>query len=185
MRERLQGTKRRLRILIAEDESIIRLDLREMLAHAGYEVCAEAANGEEAVRLAQETAPDVAVLDVRMPGMTGIEAARRILAELPIPIVMLTAYADAGTVAEAVRAGAFAYVVKPFRELDLLAALETAIARQREWLDGRRDLGNSPERPSTALEVVVGDGLWPLRIERRADGSLDVTPIASGGEKRR
>src|ERR1035437_3096097 len=138
MRERLQGTKRRLRLLIAEHESIRRPARREMLAPAGYEVCAEAANGEEAVRLAQEPAPDVAVLDVRMPGMTGIEAARRILTKLPIPIVMLTAYADAGTVAEAVRAGAFPYVVKPFRELDLLAALETAIARQRQGLGGRR-----------------------------------------------
>jgi len=180
-----QGTKSPVRILIAEDESIIRLDLREMLVQAGYEVCAEAAGGEEAVRMAQETEPEAAVLDVRMPGMTGIEAARRILAERPIPIVMLTAYADSGTVAEAVRAGVFAYVVKPFREPDLLAALETAVARHREWLDGRRDLGNSPERGSTALEVVVGDGLWPLRIERRADGSLDVTPIASGSEEQR
>jgi len=172
-----QGTKSPVRILIAEDESIIRLDLREMLVQAGYEVCAEAAGGEEAVRMAQETEPEAAVLDVRMPGMTGIEAARRILAERPIPIVMLTAYADSGTVAGAVRAGVFAYVVKPFREPDLLAALETAVARH--------DLGNSPERGSTALEVVVGDGLWPLRIERRADGSLDVTPIASGSEEQR
>ncbi|MHB8060490.1 MAG: response regulator [Gaiellaceae bacterium] len=179
------GTKSRLRILIAEDESIIRLDLREMLARAGYEVCAEASNGAEAVRLAQETEPDVAVLDVRMPEMTGIEAARRILAERPIPIVMLTAYADSGTVGEAVRAGAFAYVVKPFREPDLLAALETAVARQREWLESRRDLGDSPGRGTTAVEVVLGDGLWPLRLERRADGSLDVTPIASGAEGRR
>ncbi len=178
-----RGTKR-MRILIAEDESIIRLDLREILVQAGYEVCAEAANGEDALRLAQETEPEAAVLDVRMPGMTGIEVARRILAERPIPIIMLTAYADSGTVAEAVRAGVFAYVVKPFREQDLLAALETAFARHREWLDGRRNLGTAPERDSAALEVVVGDGHWPLRIERRADGSLDVTPIAASGEKR-
>jgi len=78
-----QGTKSPVRILIAEDESIIRLDLREMLVQVGYEVCAEAAGGEEAVRMAQETEPEAAVLDVRMPGMTGIEAARRILAERP------------------------------------------------------------------------------------------------------
>ncbi len=179
-----RGTKSRMRILIAEDESIIRLDLREILVQAGYEVCAEAANGEDALRLAQETEPEAAVLDVRMPGMTGIEVARRILAERPIPIIMLTAYADSGTVAEAVRAGVFAYVVKPFREQDLLAALETAFAQHREWLDGRRNLGAAPEPGSTALEVVVGDGHWPLRIERRADGSLDVTPIAASGEKR-
>ncbi len=177
-----RGTKPRRRVLIAEDESIIRLDLREMLIHAGYEVCAEAPSGEEAVRLARETEPEAAVLDVRMPGMTGIEAARRILAERPIPIVMLTAYADSDTVAEAVRAGVFAYVAKPFREQDLLPALETALARHHEWLESRRDLGASPERGS-ALEVVVGDGRWPLRIERHADGSLEVTPIASGDTK--
>jgi two-component system, response regulator PdtaR len=80
-----------MRILIAEDESIIRLDLRGMLEQAGYEVCAEARNGAEAVQLALETEPEAAVIDVRMPEMGGIEAVRRILAERPIPIVMLTA----------------------------------------------------------------------------------------------
>ncbi len=173
-----------MRILIAEDETIIRLDLRRMLEHAGYEVCAETGDGEDAVRLAGETEPDAAVLDVRMPGMTGIEAARRILAERPIPIVMLTAYADPKTVMEAVRAGVFAYVVKPFREQDLLPALETALARHSEWLDGRRDLGRAPVKSSGALEIVVGDSRWPLRIERGRDGSLDVSLLSSEEESR-
>ena len=170
-----------MKILIAEDESIIRLDLRGMLEHAGYDVCAEARNGAEAVQLTRETEPDAAVIDVRMPELSGIEAVRRILAERPIPIVMLTAYADPGTVSEAIRAGVFAYVVKPFREQDLLPALETAFVRHGEWLRCRRDLGRSNERPARSLEVVIGDGRWPLRIERRRDGSLDVELI-SGDE---
>jgi response regulator NasT len=164
-----------MRILIAEDETIIRLDLRQMLEHAGFEVCAETGDGEEAVRLARETEPEAAVLDVRMPGLTGIEASRRILAERPIPIVMLTAYADPATVAEAIRAGVFAYVVKPFREQDLLPALETAVARHREWLGSRRDLGRAPEEHAGTLDVVIGDSRWPLRIERGPDGALDVS----------
>ena len=170
-----------MRILIAEDGTIIRLDLRRMLEHAGFEICAETGNGEEAVRLARETKPDAAVLDIRMPGLSGIEAARRILAERPIPIVMLTAYADPATVMEAVRAGVFAYVVKPFREQDLLPALETAFARQREWLSSRRDLGHAPEQSSGALDLVVGDSRWPIRIERGPAGSLDVK-LLSGDE---
>ena len=170
-----------MKILIAEDESIIRLDLRGMLEQAGYEVCAEARNGAEAVQLARETEPEAAVIDVRMPEMGGIEAVRRIVAERPIPIVMLTAYADPGTVMDAIRAGVFAYVVKPFRESDLLPAIETARVRHDEWLRSRRDLGNSSERRSESLDVVIGDGRWPLRIERRRDGSIDVQLI-SGGE---
>ena len=176
--------KPRMRILIAEDETIIRLDLRQMLERADFEVCAETGDGEEAVRLARETEPEAAVLDIRMPGMTGIEAVRRILAERPIPIVMLTAYADPNTVMEAVRAGVFAYVVKPFREQDLLPAIETAIARHREWLGSKRELGRAPERISGALDVVVGDNRWPLRIERGSDGTLDVRLLAGEEESR-
>ena len=84
----------RVHVLIAEDETIIRLDLRQMLESEGLAVCAEARDGEEAVVLARETLPDVAILDMKMPNLDGIEAARRIYAERPIPIVMLTAYAD-------------------------------------------------------------------------------------------
>jgi len=167
-----------MKILIAEDESIIRLDLRGMLEHAGYQVCAEARNGEEAVQLARETEPDVAVIDVRMPEMGGIEASRRILAQRPIPIVMLTAYSDPGTVMDAVKAGVFAYVVKPFREQDLLPAIETARARHVEWLRSRRDLGRTPDKPVEGIDVVIGEGRWPLRIERLNDGSIDVKLIS-------
>src|SRR5213083_3757828 len=112
-----------MKVLIAEDETIIRLDLRALLERAGFEVCAEARDGEEAVELARQTEPEVAVLDVKMPRLDGIEAARRILDERPIPIVMLTAYGQEELVSRAVEAGVFGYLVKPFREQDLLPAI--------------------------------------------------------------
>ena len=121
-----------MRVLIAEDETIIRLDLRALLERAGFEVCAEARDGEEAVALARETEPEVAVLDVKMPRLDGIEAARRILADRPIPIVMLTAYGQEELVARAVETGVFGYLVKPFRETDLLPAIQTARATASE-----------------------------------------------------
>jgi len=105
-----------MRILVAEDETIIRLDLRDLLERAGFEVCAEAKDGLEAVELAEAERPDLAILDVKMPRLDGIEAARRILDSRPIPIVMLTAYGQDELVARAVEAGVFGYLVKPFRE---------------------------------------------------------------------
>jgi AmiR/NasT family two-component response regulator len=121
-----------MRILIAEDETIIRLDLRKLLEEAGHEVCAEARDGAEAVELVEEHDPDLAILDVKMPRLDGIEAAKRILEERPIPIVMLTAYGQDELVARAVEAGVFGYLVKPFRETDLLPAIATARARHEE-----------------------------------------------------
>jgi response regulator NasT len=121
-----------MRVLVAEDETIIRLDLREVLERSGFEVCAEARDGEEAVELARSQQPDVAILDVKMPKLDGIEAARRILDERPIPIVMLTAYGQEELVSRAVEAGVFGYLVKPFREQDLLPAIRTARARHDE-----------------------------------------------------
>ena len=121
-----------MRILVAEDETIIRLDLKEMLERAGFDVCAEARDGEEAVALARSEPPDLAIMDVKMPNLDGIEAARRILEERPIPIVMLTAYGQEELVARAVEAGVFGYLVKPFREQDLLPAIAAARARHEE-----------------------------------------------------
>src|SRR5437762_11687528 len=105
-----------MRILVAEDETIIRLDLRALLERAGFEVCAEARDGEEAVALARSEQPDVAIMDVKMPKLDGIEAARRILDDRPIPIVMLTAYGQDELVTRAVEAGVSGHPVKPFRE---------------------------------------------------------------------
>ena len=121
-----------MRILIAEDETIIRLDLRDLLECAGHEVAGEARDGEEAVALARETQPDLAIMDVKMPRLDGIEAAKRIMEERPLPIVLLTAYGQEELVARAVEAGVFGYLVKPFREQDLVPAIETARARHAE-----------------------------------------------------
>ena len=128
-----------LRLLVAEDETIIRLDLRSLLESSGFEVCAEARDGEEAVALARELEPDLAIVDVKMPRLDGIEAARRILDERPIPIVMLTAYGQEELVSRAVEAGVFGYLVKPFRESDLLPAIHTARARHRELVELREE----------------------------------------------
>jgi CheY-like chemotaxis protein len=165
-----------MRVLIAEDETIIRLDLRQMLERHGLVVCAEARNGAEAVSLARESEPDVAVLDLRMPELDGIEAARRIYAERPIPIVMLTAFADRQNVESAIEAGVFTYLVKPFRETDVVPAIRAAVARHGELLEARREVGKK-QPPLGAVVVSVpssSGGAWPLRIERRDDGSVDV-----------
>jgi response regulator NasT len=145
---------------VAEDETIIRLDLRELLERAGFEVCAEARDGEEAVALAREHEPDLAIMDVKMPRLDGIEAARRILDERPIPIVMLTAYGQEELVSRAVEAGVFGYLVKPFREADLLPAIATARARYEE-LAAVRDEAES-----------LADALAARKAIERAKGVL-------------
>jgi AmiR/NasT family two-component response regulator len=142
-----------VRILVAEDETIIRLDLVEMLSRAGLEVVAEARDGLEAVELARSERPDLAVLDVKMPRLDGIEAARRILDERPIPIVMLTAYGQDELVSRAVEAGVFGYLVKPFRESDLLPALRTARARHEE-LAAIREQAESLAEALAARKVI-------------------------------
>ena len=139
-----------MKILIAEDETIIRVDLRAILERHDFTVCAEARDGLEAVELARATQPDIALLDVRMPRLDGIEAARRIYAERPLPIVMLTAFRDRATVDKAIDAGVFGYLLKPFRDGDVAPALLAAAARHRELLAARRDIGRRIEiRPAS------------------------------------
>jgi two-component system, response regulator PdtaR len=142
-----------LRILVAEDETIIRLDLKSILERAGFDVCAEARDGVEAVELAASKQPDLAILDVKMPRLDGIEAARRILADRPIPIVVLTAYGQDELVARAVEAGVFGYLVKPFREEDLLPAIAAARARHAE-LEALRDEAESLAEALATRKVV-------------------------------
>jgi len=147
------------RVLIAEDETIIRLDLRELLERSGFEVCAEARDGEEAVALARSEQPDVAIMDVKMPKLDGIEAARRILDERPIPIVMLTAYGQQELVSRAVEAGVFGYLVKPFREQDLLPAIETARARHEELAALREEAESLTEALAARKAIERAKGL--------------------------
>ena len=123
---------RSTRVLIAEDEALIRLDLREMLEEEGFEVVGEVADGASAVRLARELSPDLVILDVKMPVMDGIEAAEEISRERLAGILILTAFSQRELVERARRAGALAYLVKPFQKHDLLPAIEIAISRFRE-----------------------------------------------------
>ena len=148
-----------MRILIAEDETIIRLDLRDLLERAGHEGAGEARDGEEAVALARELEPDLAIMDVKMPRLDGIEAARRILGERPIPIVMLTAYGQDELVARAVEAGVFGYLVKPFREQDLLPAIRTAQARHEELLALREQADSLAEALASRKVIERAKGL--------------------------
>lgn len=150
---------RQIRVLIAEDETIIRLDLKELLERAGLEVCAEARDGEEAVELARTEQPDLAVLDVKMPRLDGIEAARKILDERPIPIVMLTAYGQDELVSRAIEAGVFGYLVKPFRESDLLPAIQTARARHEELLALREEADSLAEALAARKAIERAKGL--------------------------
>ena len=148
-----------MRILVAEDETIIRLDLRNLLEESGHEVCAEARDGQEAVELAREHEPDLAILDVKMPRLDGIEAARRILEERPIPIVMLTAYGQDELVSRAVEAGVFGYLVKPFRETDLLPAIATARARHEELASLREEADSLAEALAARKAIERAKGL--------------------------
>src|SRR6266568_5871128 len=148
-----------MRVLVAEDETIIRLDLRELLERSGFEVCAEARDGEEAVALARSEQPDVAIMDVKMPKLDGIEAARRILDERPIPIVMLTAYGQEELVSRAVEAGVFGYLVKPFRETDVLPAIHTARARHEELAALRDEAESLSEALAARKSIERAKGL--------------------------
>jgi AmiR/NasT family two-component response regulator len=148
-----------MRILLAEDETIIRLDLRKLLEEAGHEVCAEARDGVEAVELVEAHDPDLAILDVKMPRLDGIEAAKRILEERPIPIVMLTAYGQDELVARAVEAGVFGYLVKPFRETDLLPAIATARARHEELSALREEADSLAEALAARKAIERAKGL--------------------------
>ncbi len=145
------------RILVAEDEAIIRLDLVEMLRDAGYEVVAQATNGVEAIALAKETKPDLAILDVKMPEMDGITAAESII-EIA-PVLMLTAFSQKELVDRARDAGAMAYVVKPFGINDLVPAIEIAISRHAQMLSLTQEVADLHERLETRKIIDRAKGI--------------------------
>jgi two-component system, response regulator PdtaR len=167
---------RRLRILIAEDETIIRADLRGLLEDNGLVVCGEARDGREAVELARELEPDLAILDIRMPELDGIEVCRRIYAERPIPVIMLTAFADRSLVDRALAAGAFTYLVKPFRETDVIPAVRAAAQRHAELIEARRWVGKSAQTISVGVPSQ-GGYVWPVDLHRHPDGSVSVSVV--------
>src|SRR2546421_996904 len=172
-----------VRILIAEDETIIRLDLRDLLERSGHDVVAEARDGEEAVALAREHEPELAIMDVKMPRLDGIEAAKRILDERPIPIVMLTAYGQEELVSRAVEAGVFGYLVKPFREQDLLPAIAAARARHDELQAVRAEAGSLSDAPEAREVIERAKGLLMEKeqlTEQEAFARLRKASQASG-----
>ena len=153
------------RVLIAEDEALIRLDLREMLVEEGYDVVGEAGDGESAVRLAHELNPALVILDVKMPVLDGISAAEQIVAARIAPVVILTAFSQRDLVARAREAGAMAYLVKPFQKKDLVPAIEMAVSRFAELvtlekevadLSGRLEVRKLVDRAKSVLQTQHG-----------------------------
>jgi AmiR/NasT family two-component response regulator len=160
-----QGEPSRRRVLIAEDEALIRLDLAEMLVEEGYEVVGEAGDGETAVRLAEELRPDLVILDIKMPIMDGLAAAEQIAEHNIAPVVILTAFSQRDLVERARAVGAMAYLVKPFQKTDLVPAIEIAVSRFAQvsalaaevaGLTERLETRKSVERAKGALMTTYG-----------------------------
>jgi AmiR/NasT family two-component response regulator len=141
------------RVLIAEDEALIRMDLAEMLVEEGYDVVGQAADGEQAIALAEELRPDLVVCDVKMPKLDGIAAAQRIAEQRIAPVVILTAFAQRDLVERARDAGAMAYLVKPFSRNDLVPAIEMAMSRFAELHALEKEVGDLTERLETRKAV--------------------------------
>jgi len=148
-----------IRVVVAEDEAIIRLDLKETLEEEGYEVVGETGRGDEAVALVRELRPDLAILDVRMPGLDGLSAAREITAERLAAVLVLTAYSQRNLIEEARDAGALAYVVKPFQRSELIPAIEVALGRHREMRALEGEVANLEEQLETRRLVDRAKGL--------------------------
>ena len=146
-----------IRILVAEDEALIRMDLVEMLREAGYEVVAEATNGEEAIALATEHVPDLCILDVKMPVLDGISAAEKIISIAPV--LMLTAFSQRELVERARDAGVMAYVVKPFSIGDLVPAIEIAISRHTQMKSLADEVADLHERLETRKIIDRAKGI--------------------------
>lgn len=147
------------RVVVAEDEAIIRLDLVEMLGEQGYDVVGQAADGETAVALAQELSPDLVVMDVKMPKLDGISAASRIAKDRIAPVVILTAFSQRELVERAREAGAMAYLVKPFTASDLVPAVEMAMSRFRELAALEAEVHGLTERLETRKIVERAKGI--------------------------
>ena len=153
----MNNQDKKVRILVAEDETIIRLDLVEMLTEAGYEVIAQAENGAVAVELAKQHKPDLAILDVKMPDMDGITAAEQII--LLAPVLMLTAFSQRELVERARDAGVMAYVVKPFSINDLVPAIEIAISRHKQMKSLESEVADIYERLETRKVIDRAKGI--------------------------
>jgi response regulator NasT len=152
-----------MRVLIAEDEALIRMDLREMLEEEGHEVVGEARDGAEAIEAARALRPDVVFMDINMPGVTGIEAAAVLGDERVAPVVMVTAFSQAAYIESAAAAGAMAYVVKPFTRTDIMPAMALAAARFAEASALAEEVADLTERLETRKVVDRAKGILMAR----------------------
>ena len=153
-----------LRVVVAEDEALIRMDVVATLQEAGYEVVGEAGDGEEAVRLAIELVPDLMIMDIKMPKLDGISAAEKI-SELKIPVVLVTAFSQADLVKRAADAGAMAYVTKPFKPSDLLPAIQIALSRSEELFALETEIVDLNERLETRKLMDRAKGLLQSKMK--------------------
>ena len=153
-----------LRVVVAEDEALIRMDVVATLQEAGYEVVGEAGDGEEAVRLAIELMPDLMIMDIKMPKLDGISAAEKI-SEHKIPVVLLTAFSQADLVKRAADAGAMAYVTKPFKPSDLLPAIQIALSRSEELFALETEIADLNERLETRKLMDRAKGLLQSKMK--------------------
>jgi response regulator NasT len=153
------------RVLIAEDEALIRLDLSEMLAEEGFEVVGQAVDGEQAVTMATELRPDLVIMDVKMPVLDGISAAEQIGAERLCPVVMLTAFSQTELVERARDAGVMAYVVKPFTAADVTPAIDIALSRWSELKQLESEVADLGERLETRKAVDRAKGVLMTKLK--------------------
>jgi len=158
------------RIIIADDESIIRMDLKEMLTNLGYLVVGEAGDGVSVVHMARELRPDLVIMDIKMPGLDGVSAARILTEEQIAPVLLLTAYSQKELIEGAREAGVVAYLVKPFREAELVPAIEIALARFREFQQLKKEVAD------------LRDALETRKLVERAKGVLMDTQGLSEAE---
>ena len=148
-----------MRILLAEDETIIRLDLRERLENLGHRVVADVADGQTAVNLAREMRPDVVVMDIKMPCLDGISAAAQLTRDAVAPVVLVTAFSDRELVDQAIGAGVMAYALKPIRDSDLMPAIGVAVSRFREYRLLTKEVDDLNERLETRKLIERAKGL--------------------------
>ena len=172
-----------MRVLIAEDEALIRMDLREMLEEEGHEIVAEARDGAEAVSFARSFTPDIVFMDINMPGVGGLEAAEVIGAERIAPVVMVTAFSQGAYVEQAASAGAMAYVVKPFTRTDVLPAMSLAIARFAEASALAAEVEDLGERLETRKTVDRAKGILMARGMSEAEAFKRLQKLAMDKRK--
>jgi AmiR/NasT family two-component response regulator len=154
----MPATQASPKVLIAEDEAIIRLDLKEMLEEEGFDVVGEAADGDAAVRLARERDPDLVIMDIKMPGLDGLSAAEQVVSEGISAVLILTAFSQRDLVQRAAKAGAIGYLVKPFQKSDLVPAIEVALARHAELQAVRQETADLAEQLETRKIVDRAKG---------------------------